>query len=266
MLLHSSARSLAVFYLQEFNINIPSLNYPPILWKYVTAMSFPLETYSIATRIVKILELKEFGFTPEMRGEKKGGYPDAKLMALLIVACKLGFNLEKTPEWKDWANVSEEEEARDKDLENDDIGETDILMMSDEKLDDYMDWIQSKWIDDNPEPTGTKLIFLTNSTGKKRIPDGILSMFPLNPPATATAPDVPPPPSDGYLLLQPKNGQHAENYRIYRTSAIPPPVLRRMTQRGASVIGVEEETLRYSIRWIESNLNKWKVGSAGHQI
>src|SRR5438046_5567671 len=137
MSLHSWARSLAVFYLQEFNITIPPLNYPPILWKYVTSMSFPLETYSIATRIMNLLEIKEFRFTPEMRGEKKGGYPDAKLMSLLIVACKLGFNLEKTPAWKDWATGSEEEERRDKGLENDDIGENDILMMSDEKLDEY---------------------------------------------------------------------------------------------------------------------------------
>jgi hypothetical protein len=266
MLLHSSARSLAVFYFQEFNIIIPPLNYPPILWKYVTAMSFPLETYSIATRIANLLRLKEFGFTPEMRGEKKGGYPDAKLMALLIVACKLGFDLEKTSEWKDWANASEEEEVRDKGFENDDIGEDDILMMSDEKLDDYMDWIQSKWIDDNLKSTGTKTIFLANVTGKKRIPDGILSMFPLNPLTTMATPEDPPPSSDGYMLLQPKNGRHAEHYRIYRTSAITPPVLRRMTLRGASLIGVEEETLRYSIRWIESKLNKWRVGSASHQI
>lgn len=263
MLLHSSARSLAVFYLQEFNMIIPPLNFPPILWKYVTAMSLPLETYSIATRVANLLELKEFGFTPERRGEKKGGYPDAKLMALLIVACKLGFNLEKTPAWKDWANASEEEEAREKGLENDDVRENDILMMSDEKLDEYMDWIQSKWVDDNPESTGTKSIFSANVIGKKRIPDGILSMFPLNPPATTVAPDGPPLPSNGYMLLQPKNGRHAENYRIYRTSAMTPPVLRRMTQRGASLIGVEEETLRYSIRWIELKL---KVGSADHQI
>ena len=160
MLLQLSARSLAVFYLQEFNITIPSINYPPILWKYVTGMSFPLETYSIATKIANLLELKEFGFTPEMRREKRGGYPDAKLMALLIVACKLGFNLEKTPAWKDWANASEGEEAKDKGLENDDIGENDILIMSDEKLDDYMDWIQSKWIDDNPESHGYEKYFL----------------------------------------------------------------------------------------------------------
>jgi len=91
-------------------------------------------------------------------------------------------------------------------------------------------------------------------------------MFPLKPPTTTTAPDGPPLPSDVYMLLQPANGRHAENYRIYRTSAITPPVLRRITQRGASLIGVEEETLRYSIRWIESKLNKWKIGSTDHHI
>src|SRR5947207_15414181 len=225
MSLQSCARSLAVFYLHEFNITMPSLNYPPILWKYVTAMSFPLETYSIATNIVNLLEIKEFGFTPDVRGEKRGGYPDAKLMALLIVACKLGFNLEKAPAWEDWANGSEEEENRDKALEYEHIGENDILMMSDEKLDEYMDWVQSKWIEEGTESTGIDATFLTDVTGKKRIPDGILSMFPLNLSVTTPVPGDPPPPSDGYMLLQPKNGQHCENYRIYRTSAITPPVL-----------------------------------------
>jgi hypothetical protein len=152
--LHSWARALADLYLQEFKIILPSLNYPPILWKYVTAMSFPLETHSIAMRIANLLQLNEFQFIQETKGQKSGGYPDAKLMALLIVACKLGFNLEKTTVWTDWAMGTEEEQEKDKGLEYEDIGETDILVMPDEKLDGYMDWVQSKLLNERLEFTG----------------------------------------------------------------------------------------------------------------
>ena len=69
--------------------------------------------------------------------------------------------------------------------------------------------------------------------------------------------------SNFHIPLQPKNGSHTENYTIYRTSSIIPPVLHRMTQRGAAVIGVEEETLRSSIRWIESKLNIWRTKIKG---
>jgi len=152
-LLHVWTKGLADLLAQEFNITIPSRNYPPILWKYITAMSFPLETYSIATRIATLLEITEFRLTRE-KWEKSGGFPDAKLMGLLIIACKLGFNLEKSTTWKDWAIATHVEEGNDLGVEMDEVTQTDILSMSAEKLDEYMDWIQSKWINEDPEFEG----------------------------------------------------------------------------------------------------------------
>ena len=216
-------------------------------------MSFPLEIYPVATRIANLLDLKEFRFTPNVKGEKKGGYPDAKLMGLLIVACKLGYDLEKTSTWKEWANVTEEQR---KGLTNEEIVETDVLMMEDEKLDKYMDWIQSKWIDQGPDFGGMQPKISADIAGKKRIPDGILAMFPLDPPKSF--PPENSPTSGKYIHLQPTNGLHTENYKIYRTSSTTPPVLDAIIHRGSSVIGVEEDSLRYSIRWLESKLNKWK--------
>jgi hypothetical protein len=98
-------------------------------------------------------------------------------------------------------------------------------------------------------------------TGKKRIPDGILAMFPLDLLEVSSAPQDLDLSSDFYLLIQPKSGRHTENYTIYRSGSIGPPVFRRMTHRGATVIGVEEDTLRFSIRWLESKLNKWRQSS-----
>jgi len=114
-------------------------------------MSFPLEIYCIAKRIAHLIGLEDFRLTDTGKWQRGGGYPDSKLMGLLIVACKLGFNLENSLAWQDWATATDEEESKDQSLANDDIGETDILGMSDEKLDEYMDWLQSKWIDEDYE-------------------------------------------------------------------------------------------------------------------
>jgi hypothetical protein len=92
-------------------------------------------------------------------------------------------------------------------------------------------------------------------------------MFPLDTiEPSAPAPNAEIPLSNSYMHLQPKMGSHIQNYKIYRTSTVPPPVLHRMTQRGAAIIGVEEVTLRYSIRWIESKLNRWKANPMNHDL
>jgi RNA polymerase I-specific transcription initiation factor RRN7 len=141
------------FYLQEFKLTLPPLNHPPVMWKFLEAMSFPPEIYSVARKLANLLKIKEFGHIPEAR---VGGYPDSRLMALLIVACRLGYNLEKTRSWKDWAIAMEEEHGIEKGTAFDDVGEDDILGMSDEQLDGYMDWVQLKWVDEDLEFAGLK--------------------------------------------------------------------------------------------------------------
>ena len=128
-------------------------------------MSFPLETYSIATKVATLLDLKEFRI--EGSRTHTGGYPDAKLVALLIVACKLGYDLENTPAWENWAIATEEEERKDEGDVFNDIGEEDILGMSDEKLDEYMDWVQTGWIDEDDQPQG-KNLYRLNLTCQER--------------------------------------------------------------------------------------------------
>jgi hypothetical protein len=63
---------------------------------------------------------------------------------------------------------------------------------------------------------------------------------------------------DMAMFPPPNNGPHTETYTVYRKSAVAPLVLRRILQRGAAVIGVDEDTLGYSIRWIELKLDKYK--------
>lgn len=87
--------------------------------------------------------------------------------------------------------------------------------------------------------------------------EGILSMFPLpilpsNPPPTQ-----PRQPSNTNLFahLCPRGtGNHIQNYTVHGAKAKLPPVLSRLVQRGAKAIGVKEESLRYSVRFLEFKL------------
>ena len=82
-------------------------------------------------------------------------------------------------------------------------------------------------------------------------------MFPLaEVKTTLDTPVIPLSPSR--IFSPPTVGPHLENYTIYRKPELP-AVLGRMIQRGAAVIGVEENTLRSSIRWLEQKLNSWRT-------
>ena len=65
-------------------------------------------------------------------------------MALLIMACKFGYDLEESSIWENWAIASEEEEQKDGGNAFVNVGEEDILSMSDAILNEYMDWVQTR--------------------------------------------------------------------------------------------------------------------------
>jgi len=128
-------------------------------------MGIPFEIYPIATAISRAIGISEFSLVHEPKWKTQGGYPESKIMAVIVVGCKLAFDLEYSAAWRAWASVTDDELEKEKQARNDDIGPDEILGMSDEKLDEYMDWLQSTWIDDDQEvvtlnrkiPTSTKL-------------------------------------------------------------------------------------------------------------
>jgi hypothetical protein len=85
-------------------------------------------------------------------------------------------------------------------------------------------------------------------------------MFPLEKTPTSEAPVVPRM-TDNIVLQIPSVGSHTENYVMYRIGKKFPPVLQKLVQRGVMVTGVEEETLQYSIRWVESKLRRANVNN-----
>jgi len=163
--LHYWTHYLANFYFQTFNLKFPSITLPPILWNYIQAMSLPMEIYHIAMELTHLLDLTEFYLAGDFKWQKTGGNPESKIMALIVIACKLSYDLENSTAWKDWAEATSEELRKISQLNMDDVRQEDILTMSDEKLDEYMDWLQETWIEDDQEPdifSGIPFVFKIN--------------------------------------------------------------------------------------------------------
>jgi hypothetical protein len=88
-------------------------------------------------------------------------------------------------------------------------------------------------------------------------------MFPLDQPKESTAHEIPAESSYLPIFPQAKNGAHTQQYTIYRPNATLPPVLHRIIQRTATVVGVHDDSLHYSIRWIE---RRWdRAGRVGFE-
>lgn len=251
--LHLWIRPLAQFYQLHFRMTPPCVNYRPILYKYLAALAFPIELFGIAQRLAEELAL-DFSIAG---GGKGVGSPDAQLVSLLIIAAKLGFDLERKAEWINWATATDEEDVCDQQGELEDLTENDILTMKDEKLDEYMEWIETKWLDNNPESGGLdhpKYQGISNCVARRRTPETILSMFPLQPHVSRdhTAPSTR---QLSFLPLVPRPGAHNKSYQIYQ-SEIGPPVFRRMIQRASFITGLDESTLRLSLRTLELRLRR----------
>jgi hypothetical protein len=230
------------------------INYGPILYKYLTALAFPLELFGLARRLAEDLAL-DFSIA----GAGKGvGPPDTQIVSLLIIAAKLGFDLERRAEWINWATATDEEDVWDQQGELEDVTEDDILMMRDEKLDEYMEWIETKWLENNPESDGLDPPHITRapltaSVARRRTPETILSMFPLQPRASRD-PTSPSTRQLSYLPLVPRPGTQSKSYQIYQ-SEIGPPVFLRIIQRASVITGLDESTLRSSLRTLELRLH-----------
>ena len=151
--MHIWAHVLADFYTVEYNLALPTLNYTPILWQWTNALSLPPEAHLVAMRLIDLLKL-DFPINTTPNRQRQGGFSETKLMALLIVACRLGSDLKHSLEWQDWANPTTEELEKEEIKAFEDVTENDILTMSDESLDQYMDWVEWTWIDDDEDRIG----------------------------------------------------------------------------------------------------------------
>nr|OQO24931.1 hypothetical protein B0A51_10626 [Rachicladosporium sp. CCFEE 5018] len=151
---------------EDFGISMPAVNHPLLLYRWMRTLALPIEVFAATTRLARMLGL-EFGFLFESvrRSDFPLRYPEARLMALLVVATKLLFpcdDRERHPatlqdlaalriDWDAWEKAqtdlvkakTEKQSTPMSHSETFALTDTDCQNMGDEDLDRYLDWYQT---------------------------------------------------------------------------------------------------------------------------
>lgn len=166
---YASLTGLQVAFEKKFSIAWPPLNVPVLLFRYLKDLALPLELYSATIRLGEIQ-----GFDFAFRASKTTSYstkhlPEAHLISCLVICVKAIYPFDgitcfprSTAEpgataidWGEWCKAMKEakEEARGgrayhskEELTN--IQEKDVFRMSNEQLDQYLDFYLTRFIDD----------------------------------------------------------------------------------------------------------------------
>ncbi|RPA94487.1 hypothetical protein L873DRAFT_1700998 [Choiromyces venosus 120613-1] len=193
-LLHSTVQGLVIMYQVTFGMAFPPLNTILLVFQFMKALGLPLEIYHGFKRLANLISLP-FIWNGLRHRKRVTNWPEARLMALLIISTKLLYGLDgvkRTPKsatepaaaglkWEAWdkylrignaerrgllnENITPVSEGGGgKDLEVD-VEEKDVFDMTGEELDRYMDWFEKNWADDANTPL-TKQILDLFPTGR----------------------------------------------------------------------------------------------------
>ncbi|KAI5785102.1 RNA polymerase I-specific transcription initiation factor Rrn7 [Peziza echinospora] len=175
--LQKSVLDLVTLFYTQFGLSFPQLNWPTFTIKYIRDLGLPLETF---LGVKQLIAASGAGFmfdgAPRLR-RRAIDSPEAKLMALVLISSKLAWGLDgvkRTPhdraepaaikiDRKAWESFLAGNKFKGDSLY--DYDDTDILNMSGEELDAYMDWYERTWL---------------GSLNKEQanVPEAILNMFP----------------------------------------------------------------------------------------
>lgn len=186
----------------SFGMTMPSINHNLFLLDYVRHLALPLEVYTTAQRLNAITKY-DFAYPDmtkplEVTRRHATTYPESQLMSLVVVATKLLFPFDseevkrypKDPneaatlrmDWTAWLQARVEfDKANDAGLDPNGlkpgtemhVTDMDIMNMTGQQMDQYMDWYQLMWAKNNGAAQDPQ------SQESGGIDKEILDMFPL---------------------------------------------------------------------------------------
>jgi RNA polymerase I-specific transcription initiation factor RRN7 len=191
--LQTAVYQICALYTKEFGMTIPAINGPHLLFQYIKQLALPPEIYPAVKKMSSILN---FNFTFALASDSRirrnaTSHPEVQLMALVVFATKLGYPFDSDVvkrhprslgepaalryDWKKWMELRKQGSSlaeRGSKLplqkgQESNITDADVFQMSDEQLDQYMDWYQR---------TYTKSTEAEDNINKE-----LLDMFPLKP-------------------------------------------------------------------------------------
>lgn len=175
-----------MFYEHHFDLAFPPLNAPLLLFKHIKDLALPskssknllsdvrLTTSGIVVtmfpafrRMASLLSI-DFSFPKSGHRQKTSSLPEVSLISLLVVAVKLNHPFDNLPrhahaltdlavlkiDWEIWTEAHQSHAARigpEGHLTRGseiNVTEDDVMTMSGEQMDDYLDWYECTWVDD----------------------------------------------------------------------------------------------------------------------
>ncbi|KAG9580178.1 hypothetical protein KCU61_g1493, partial [Aureobasidium melanogenum] len=190
---------------RAFGMATPPINHILVLYRWIRSLALPLEVYSATLRLAKLLEI---AFVYDVQAARSSRYrilqyAEPRLMGALVIATKLLFPLDNvkrypknptelsalTMDWSNWSKARAEYNDTIKSgtplgyQEAMQVQEKDILDMSDNKLDEYMDWYGSVFAEETVREKGR--------IGKEaEFRRALLRLFPIDRPIQDTSDDM----------------------------------------------------------------------------
>ncbi|MCJ1479159.1 Pol I core factor CF [Lambiella insularis] len=184
--LHTCVHQLAALYRKKFGLELPPLNYPPILFGFILQLALPLDVYDAVRQIASTLTCN-FDFPVPAFRQRVSTLPEIQLLAMLVVTVKLYYPFDSierhsrsltdmgclTIDWDVWNKAQEDYATKIKgdkpfiDGSEVLVNEHDVFDLSNQQIDAYLDWYEKTWID--PE---------SKESSKQSISQELLDMFP----------------------------------------------------------------------------------------
>ncbi|KAK7896968.1 hypothetical protein LTR67_004856 [Exophiala xenobiotica] len=205
---------LAQMYNTTFGMIMPPLNHNLLLLHYVRSLALPIEVYTMARRL-NLITKYNFSYpdgtstSTETTRRQATTFPEAQLISLVVVTTKLLFPFDsdtvkrypKEPnepttlrmKWSAWLAAKHSFDTASSSDDTTDLNglqpgaeihitDSDIFRMSDNQLDQYMDWYQRTWIKSSSDADSQARQSQSQSQSQQEsaLDREILDMFPLH--------------------------------------------------------------------------------------
>ena len=183
--LWTTTTALALHYQHVLGVQLPGPNAALLQYRAVADLALPLPAYHAARALAPLLGWAAYAWPAQERQAQAGRarrprfveFPDARLAGLLVVAVKLLYPFEggersvrgagelaaAVVDWETWGRATEKFERRVekacKGLGYEwamGVQEEDVLHMSDEQVDEYLNWYSQSYMSDAPVPERSK--------------------------------------------------------------------------------------------------------------
>ncbi len=288
--LYKTTLNLAAAFQEAFGMEMPKLNYPLLLFRYISDLTLPLDVFPSVQRMSHLIKY-DFGFpTSTQKYNHLADHPESQLILLLVISIKLLYPFDEverhptkatepstlTVNWNVWNKVHAHPIIRSQSQSRRSIQnffektENDVFDMSHQETDEYLDWFQRTWLDAEPNERGTDIDF------RKALCD----MFPIKAIETPTANE---PESEQLAVLREKlqrvkviqsslilhqpfeeredleeeRLRPGSRYRHYRSSQDIPQNARLFFETVAKLVGLSIDMLVTMVFETELKLQSW---------